>query len=195
MTKITHDWYLDEYINENWVYADNVFSKDECTKIINLFSSKLVQGTIGNNDKLKEIRQSKVHLIESSNKDNQWVFQRLVSVITQLNSQFFKYDLEKIETLQFSEYDESYKGFYEKHIDMMHQSVGFRKLSFTVLLSDPKDYNGGELVLHFDKDPSFTRQEQGGIVVFPSYSLHEVKPVTKGTRYALVGWVWGPRFK
>lgn len=193
--KKSHDWYLKEYVNENWVYADNIFSPDECKIIIEKFKDKLEQGTIGNNDRLEEIRQSKIHLLQSNDNENKWIFEKIAGAVLYLNQQFFNFDIEKIETLQFSEYDESYKGFYEKHIDMMYQSVGFRKLSFTILLSNDKDYEGGELLLHYDIEPAVTRQEQGGIVMFPSYTLHEVKPVTKGTRYALVGWVWGPRFK
>lgn len=195
MTKTTHDWYLTESVYENWVYADEVFSKEECTSIIEKFKNTLVQGTIGNNDKLKEIRQSKIHLLESNDPSNQWIFEKITSVVLYLNNQFYNFDIEKIETLQFSEYDESYKGFYEKHVDTAYKSVGFRKLSFTILLSDKEDYKGGDLLLHYDIEPNNTRQSQGGIVMFPSYTLHEVSPVTKGIRYALVGWVWGPRFK
>ena len=38
-------------------------------------------------------------------------------------------------------------------------------------------------------------KEQGKLILFPSYVLHEVKPVTKGERYSLVAWITGPQFK
>ena len=43
--------------------------------------------------------------------------------------------------------------------------------------------------------PEYMPREQGQIIVFPSYTLHEVTPITKGTRYSLVSWVSGPSFK
>ena len=64
-------------------------------------------------------------------------------------------------------------------------------LSFVLPLSDPESYEGGELVLK----PSFQEKsiplEQGKIIVFPSFILHKVTPVTSGTRYMLVGWLRG----
>lgn len=191
----TNDWYLEQHITENWAYADELFTPEETKKIIDNFNIDLSQGEVGGNVDLATIRRSKVHFIDSRNPDNAWIFQRITGAIIDLNKRFFHFDLEKIETLQFSVYDESYKGFYDKHIDIMYRSTGFRKLSFSVLLSDPEDFEGGDLLLHYGTDPDKAHRVTGGLTLFPSYALHEVTPVTKGTRYALVGWVWGPRFK
>jgi PKHD-type hydroxylase len=78
---------------------------------------------------------------------------------------------------------------------MEFQGNGTRKLSFTVQLSDTKDYKGGDLVFHYKSQPVKAYREKGMVVVFPSTMLHEVTPVKKGTRYSLVGWVAGPRFR
>jgi PKHD-type hydroxylase len=64
-----------------------------------------------------------------------------------------------------------------------------------VQLSDPSEYEGGELRLHTSQEPVIIRKEKGMVVCFPSYTLHEVTPVTRGERYTLVGWVHGPAFK
>ena len=70
-----------------------------------------------------------------------------------------------------------------------------RKLSSTIQLTDPKEYEGGELEFDFRQyDPDKKRKTQickeispkGSIVVFPSFVWHRVKPVTKGVRYSLV---------
>ena len=53
----------------------------------------------------------------------------------------------------------------------------------------------GELELRFGKDPITIGKERGLIALFPSYTMHRVTPVTKGTRYSLVAWVSGPAFK
>mgnify|MGYP003677965505 FL=1 len=77
-----------------------------------------------------------------------------------------------------------------------------RKLSVTVNLSDPNEYTGGNL--RFDCGPHrsngrfFTCEEirpRGSIVVFPSHVVHQVTPITSGTRRSLVMWSLGPPFR
>jgi PKHD-type hydroxylase len=65
----------------------------------------------------------------------------------------------------------------------------------SVQLSDPSDYEGGDLLLHISADPKKAPKNQGQVILFPSHTLHEVTPVTKGIRYSLVAWVTGPKFK
>jgi PKHD-type hydroxylase len=76
-----------------------------------------------------------------------------------------------------------------------------RKLSMTLNLNAPNDYEGG--VLNFDFGPQETKRyhecteiaPQGSLIVFPSFIYHQVTPVTQGTRYSLVLWALGPPFK
>ena len=68
-----------------------------------------------------------------------------------------------------------------------HPPPKVRILSFTVQLSDPAEYEGGELQIGLQ---NMTRT-RGSAVVFPSYQLHRVSPVTEGRRASLVGWVMG----
>jgi len=69
-----------------------------------------------------------------------------------------------------------------------------RKLSVTINLSDPADYEGGDLEFLNATGQRFAQselRERGSIVVFPSTVGHRVTPVTRGVRYALVGWMVG----
>jgi PKHD-type hydroxylase len=177
---------------ELWAYADKIFTKEECKKII-LQNVELYKGTVLGNEINENIRKNYVNFIHPS-KDNYWIFERLASIICALNKQYFNFDLfGLIEGLQFSKY-EAPGGFYGAHIDKYYKGI-IRKLSITVQLSDPQDYEGGDLLLHLDKDPQKTPKEIGKLIAFPSYTLHEVTPVTKGTRYSLVAWVSGKSFK
>jgi PKHD-type hydroxylase len=107
---------------------------------------------------------------------------------------FFKFDLfGATEGFQFTKYTAP-GGKYGRHIDSSPGTL-IRKLSFTLQLSDPKDYQGGELCLYLGDKGEVMKKEQGHVAVFPSYVLHEVKPVTKGTRYSLVSWITGKPFK
>lgn len=84
----------------------------------------------------------------------------------------------------------------------MHLDVGAfddcdnRKLSLSILLNDPKEYEGGELRL-FDgghKRP-FDGKPVGTAAIFSSFTMHHVAPVTQGVRYSAVVWLRGPRFR
>jgi predicted 2-oxoglutarate/Fe(II)-dependent dioxygenase YbiX len=66
-----------------------------------------------------------------------------------------------------------------RHIDSAPGTL-IRKLSFTVQLSEPEDYKGGDLCLYLGDKPEVMKKEQGFVALFPSYVLHEVKPVTQG---------------
>jgi len=71
-----------------------------------------------------------------------------------------------------------------------------RKLSFSLQLSNPEDYEGGELELINESGESYIAPKaQGCLVLFDSRTRHRVRTVTKGTRKSLVGWVLGPRWK
>jgi PKHD-type hydroxylase len=66
----------------------------------------------------------------------------------------------------------------------------------SLLLSDPSEFEGGELQVKTDSDEAITLEAtQGRAWFFPSWALHRVTPVTKGVRRSLVIWVGGPPFK
>jgi PKHD-type hydroxylase len=126
--------------------------------------------------------------------DLDWAYRRLTDIITNLNERFFKFDLfGATEGFQFTKYTAP-GGKYGKHIDSSPGSL-IRKLSFTLQLSNPEDYKGGELCLYLGEKAEVMKKEQGFVALFPSYVLHEVKPVTQGTRYSLVSWITGKPFK
>lgn len=131
------------------------------------------------------------------NKDSEcsWVFERLAHVVSSLNASFYGFDLTGFgEPLQLSNYHEGNQGTYKLHQDLNFGGVS-RKLSVVLQLSDPADYEGGTLQLLLGKEPVNMSKNRGHIAVFPAWTLHQVTPVTKGTRQSLVSWVTGPSFK
>lgn len=179
---------------ETWAYYNNVFSKEECEKII-AFGNKIgvKEAMLAKGNINKKIRDSKISWIYPNN-ESVWIYRKITEVVSELNNKFFKFDLYGfIEGLQFTHY-QAPSGNYKKHIDRC--LGGFtRKLSLTIQLSDPNSYKGGDLLLHDGPNPRLCPKEQGKLILFPSYVLHEVKPVTKGERYSLVAWITGPQFK
>ena len=81
--------------------------------------------------------------------------------------------------------------------DFVNENIELvRKLSFSVQLSDPDDYEGGNVQLLDEAGNSYIApRKRGCVVLFDSRTQHRVLKVTKGTRRSIVGWVVGPRWK
>ena len=84
-------------------------------------------------------------------------------------------------------------GQYGAHVDNAMMGKGAQRLrtdlSFTLFLTPPGEYEGGELVIHAAGMTQELKGEAGYLVLYPSGSIHEVKPVTRGERIACVGWI------
>lgn len=83
--------------------------------------------------------------------------------------------------------------FYAAHTDWS-VNKNRRKLSMSIQLSPPDDYTGGEVFIHAGPESTEMTKEQGVGVVWPSWTLHEVAPITSGERWALVSWAEGQPF-
>jgi len=110
------------------------------------------------------------------------------------------FDLAAMEAMQVARYVDG--GGYGWHVDSFQDQGFVRKLSVSIQLSDPSTYDGGELQWCWfgsSEGQRIPKPEglslRGSVVVFPSYHLHRVTPVTRGERWSLVGWVRGPRFR
>ena len=117
------------------------------------------------------------------------------------------FNISKYESVQFTEYQP--KGHYNWHNDSMKNPMNLknmqRKLSVSLQLSKPEDYDGGDLKFnlrgldsHIEDNimsppPEF--KQQGSVVIFPSFLWHKVEPITRGTRYSLVVWALGENWK
>ena len=183
---------------ETYIWKKNIFDDHELSLIKSIGKSvPLIEGGVGNKEvSLTETRRSKVSWI-APRPDTEFIFERIAQSLMTLNKSFYNYSLTHIEDLQFSEYDNTYQGMYRNHTDDGHDSAVTRKLSFTIQLSDSDEYKGGELLLYrfrLDK-PEIAQREKGMMIAFPSSTIHEVTPVTVGTRYSLVGWAHGPRLR
>ena len=189
----------------------NVLSPDTCDEIIKDGKQYILEKAEVYNHRDKKssrddpnIRKSSVCFIEDKeNKINQlaWNF------IRQANKEYFKYDLDHFQAVQFAEYSKG--GFFDWHQDdvAMRDVSEVRKLSFGVNLSDPDTYEGGELEFYNGGRPLDDMgeikgeqvvkdiQSQGTVVVFDSRDWHRVKPVKKGLRYSMVCWTVGKNFR
>jgi PKHD-type hydroxylase len=107
-------------------------------------------------------------------------------------SEFKDYAVPKQISLEFNRYDPGM--FYKNHMDAPLMG-GVRSqpirsdLSFTVFLTDPSTYDGGEFVLQTPYGEQRVKEAAGNAIVYPSSMIHRVDPVQSGTRWAAVGWI------
>jgi PKHD-type hydroxylase len=186
------------YTNEPFAYALAVLTDDEI-KLVELLASKSTMqgdGTLEAGISDEDIRKNKISWLEV-NEESKDLYIKISNIVQQLNERFYKYDLTEMEDLQYAEYQSDTLGHYTTHSDDGYEYNLFRKLSLSIQLSDESEYQGGELLFHrfSKKNPAVAPKGKGTLILFPSYILHEVTPVTAGLRKSLVSWVVGPRFK
>ena len=145
-------------------------------------------------DTLHQMRKSEIKWIPQ-NLHYKWIYDRLAKLIIEANDALWQFDLTGIlDNIQFTVYHEG-GGHYDWHLDIGPRELSWRKISLTIQMSEDQDYEGGELEFMRGAYPIKAPRGKGVVVVFPSYLLHRVTPVTKGTRKSMVLWVGGGRYK
>ena len=174
------------------------FSKSEIDIILenmeNLPSQEALVAANTEGDELHQMRKSEIKWIPQ-NPHFKWIYERLAKLIIEANEALWQFDLASIiDSIQFTVYHEG-GGHYNWHLDIGPRELSWRKISLTIQMSEDEDYKGGEL--EFMKGPNAIKAPRGKgvVVIFPSYLLHRVSPVTKGTRKSMVLWVGGGRYK
>ena len=125
-----------------------------------------------------------------------WIGEKISATLYNFNAkEGWKFNLIGMaERPMMMEYEEG-GGKYDWHIDLgPSRLASTRKLSFSLFLND--DYEGGEFQIKTGRENYIPpEQETGNLLFFPSYLVHRVTLVTKGTRMAIVGWVHGNSFQ
>ena len=152
-------------------------------------SLPLSNATIGSHGEVNtSSRRTKIHWIPKTDE----VYSMILTEILKANDLYYKFNLSgESEHIQYTVYYGEEEGYYDWHIDSMHKHK--RKLSGVVQLSDPSEYEGGELQIQ-NGGIHTVEKAKGTFVIFPSWMTHRVTPVTKGVRKSLVIWVEGPQF-
>lgn len=177
---------------ESWAWYD-AFSDEECDSIIAIATRLGLQKGVTKERDGQHKRISDVRFIYP-NPSTYWVFDRLSNAISTVNNDFFKFDLTYLhEGAQFTRYTAP-QGNYQWHVDH-GLGMPIRKLSVTIQLTEPATYEGGDLEINESGEVERLPRKRGRMMVFPSWTLHRVTPVTSGTRDSLVVWVSGPPFK
>ena len=182
--------------NISWVALENIFTDQELNEIVVQGNRvKKTSGTVSGS--ISDYRVCDIAWLKSdeTESDFDWIYATLTDAIKKVNNEYFQFDLTHLTALQFTVYDGKNNSNYQKHMDL-GRSFPNRKLSFSIQLSDDDEYTGGDLRFHYIKtQPEIAPRTRGKIIFFPTWTVHDVTPVTQGIRYSLVGWVNGPNFK
>lgn len=186
-------WHFKHDFPHEWCWQKDAFSPTELDAIIRIGEQiQMDKGVTGGGDN-SAVRDSYVSWL-FPNEITGWVFERMEGIVRSINEQFYRFDLDGFfQGFQFTKYTAPGQH-YTWHVDR-GGGMGVRKLSMSLLLTDPNEYEGGDLQFKFGEEEQTFPRERGMVALFPSWTLHRVTPVTKGTRYSLVAWVSGPPFK
>ena len=178
-------------------HIPNAFTQEELEWIGNLQQLYPYQdASIGGNEtsELDEsIRKSRIKWIHHDDK-SWWVYDKLVKHIEEANKTWGFAINSIIDSIQYTEYYEG-GGHYDWHMDVGNYPMNNRKISVTIQLSSPDDYEGGDLEFWVGRTPDKAPREHLLAILFPSYLMHRVTPITKGVRKSLVVWVGGDTFR
>ena len=180
----------------NYFYYKGGFTKEEIDRVCSIVPpEKLYDGNVsGEID--KTYRSSRIYWIPK-NDDTRWLYEKIMQFVKDANDKMWNFQITHLhEDLQFTEYDAENLGKYDYHMDMfmgnyIQSEPLTRKLSATLLLND--NFEGGEF--EFYQQNLQPNMSAGSLIVFPSFLIHKVNPVTKGVRNSLVAWCVGPKFK
>ena len=207
-------------------YFESALSTKMCDEILNYGkrqqSEIAVTGGILRDKGYGELTKQEIKNIQKKRKsevvwlDDRWIFKEIHPYIHMANEKAgWNFDWNVSETAQFTKYGPG--QYYGWHCDSWDKAYNdpknenkhgkIRKLSVTISLSDPNDYEGGNLEFDFRNQVDWENNKEyaihkckeirprGSIIVFPSFVWHRVSPVTKGTRYSLVVWNLGKPFR
>ena len=196
---------------QQWYWFQEGLSKEEVNQVIKLASELPIERatTLGDDGELMEqndpngARSSMVKWIPQSD-DWNWLYVRMMELAKEANDETWNFDLISAdENIQYTEYYANENGHYDWHQDVGPGDLASkRKVSITLQLSEDDEYVGGDLEITgggsgkgvFETSHVCPRGK-GITVIFPSYMMHRVTPVTKGTRRSLVLWVGGSHYR
>ena len=185
-----------EDINQtNYYWFNAGFTSAEIDKIVeDAKEYPFVKALVVYENNTDKFRKSNIKWLPFDSKW-EWVIDKIISQVTEANNTIWNFELKSIiDNIQYTEY-EGNGGHYDWHLDIGPGSISHRKISITIQLSDPEEYVGGDLQIMTGSEYTTVPRGKGTVVIFPSFLLHRVVPLTSGNRKSLVLWVGGDHYK
>ena len=187
---------LSHHVNKDYTYwfFDDALTPESCKKIIESCESQaqcedaLIGQSLGGilDKNIRDVKKVPLPVYRG-------IGATMSGAALSANMQAWKFDVTHANQCDYLKYD--VEGHYKAHVDTFinPEEKECRKLTVLAFLND--DFEGGRLFLQNGHDKIYPPQKPGTILVFPSFMLHGVEPVTKGIRRSIVTWMVGPWFK
>lgn len=180
----------------NYYYFTDVFSKEELEliRIIGDKTPKQAATTVADEDSVvSDYRKSEIAWLDD-NSETRWIYEKIAELCKIANRTMWNFDIWG--------YQDSYQytvyygdgGHYDWHVDL-GPGISNRKISVVLQLSDPEEYDGGDLQMNPGGQILTVPKGLGTICFFPSFMLHRVTPLNSGVRKSLVNWFCGANFR
>ena len=185
-----------EGINQtNYYWFEKGFLSQEVDSIVNgSLEYEFQKAVIIDEHNTDKFRKSNIKWLPYDSKW-EWVIDKIMSQVIEANNTIWNFDLKSIiDNIQYTEY-EGNGGHYDWHLDIGPGSISHRKISVVIQLSEPNEYEGGDLQIMTGSEYVTIPKGKGNVVVFPSFLLHRVVPLTSGNRKSLVLWIGGEHYK
>jgi len=178
----------------------DLFSKSELDALVRLGDSlalekaELSVGGAG----YENIRATKVAWVPRGTQ-TQHLYRRMEEAVLEINARFLRFDLSALADLQYAVYGGQEGGHFDWHKDYGRDPSDPgqepRKLTLSLQLSDPSDYEGCDLQVRGGHQIDTAPRTRGTLIAFPANVLHQVTPIRAGIRRSLVAWAVGPDFR
>lgn len=171
--------------------------RNYCAQLKTVDAGISIDGTVDESE-----RKCKTAFVGQTH-ETMWVFEKLFNLVHFVNSNFFDFEIKGFSSFQYTCYD-SNGSHYDYHLDtrfgvppakLSLDEIPTRKISMSIVLSDPSEYTGGKFMIQEGSLEETIPQPQGAAICFPSFMAHKVCPITSGKRESIVVWVVGPKFR
>ena len=168
------------------------FSKTSLQNVINTFEKNMHEAedaVLVGNIKDKSVRDCKRIRTDV----NRGIAASLIGMGVNCNKQYWNFSITHGNQSEYLRYDKN--GHFQSHTDTVLDDYvsEARKLTIITILND--DYEGGRLYFHVGNEREYPELEPGDVIIFPSFLVHGVEPITSGIRKSVVTWLVGPYFK
>jgi len=175
---------------------DTPIPKEHCEFLISFYEKKGKYSdakTCTNEETTPIIRKAQLKWLDT----DELIVRAMRDYTLEANSVYFKYEITGHELTQFGKYENSdHYSWHKDSIGVKEKSInGHRKLTTSILLSDPTNYEGGVFEFYGGDETIIPEISQGTVFVFDSQDWHRVSPVISGVRYSITQWSTGPQLK